>query len=175
MPEFDRITLNRDVMGGKPCIRGMRITVDTILGLLAADRSAEEILAAHPFGRKLPGASGSPRIFPVDSGSSRKYPEDTGTFREVAGGDFMPYPKADEGPHLTPEVSLRGRNAWVVECLADGRGKGQAEAAAWIIDQWISSAQGRKDLLEVYGIDVRDYQKPAKVVNIRGKKHGDGA
>ncbi len=49
MPVFDRITLNPDVMGGKPCIRGMRITVGTILGLLAAGRSAEEILGAYPY------------------------------------------------------------------------------------------------------------------------------
>lgn len=49
MPVFDRITLNPDVMGGKPCIRGMRITVGTILGLLAAGRSAEEILEADPY------------------------------------------------------------------------------------------------------------------------------
>lgn len=34
----DRITLDPDVMGGKPCIRGMRVTVGTVLGLLAAGR-----------------------------------------------------------------------------------------------------------------------------------------
>jgi uncharacterized protein (DUF433 family) len=36
-------------MGGKPCIRGLRMTVGTILGLLAAGRSAEEILGAYPY------------------------------------------------------------------------------------------------------------------------------
>lgn len=36
-------------MGGKPCIRGMRVTVGTILGLLAARHSHAEILAAYPY------------------------------------------------------------------------------------------------------------------------------
>ncbi|MDP8940195.1 MAG: DUF433 domain-containing protein [Actinomycetota bacterium] len=36
-------------MGGKPCVRGMRVTVGTILGLLANGRSEEEILAAYPY------------------------------------------------------------------------------------------------------------------------------
>ena len=49
MRNFDRITLDPDVMGGKPCIRGLRITVGTILGLLAAGHSHEEILAAYPY------------------------------------------------------------------------------------------------------------------------------
>jgi uncharacterized protein (DUF433 family) len=45
----DRITLDPEVMGGKPCIRGLRLTVGTILGLLAAGRSEEEILKAYPY------------------------------------------------------------------------------------------------------------------------------
>ncbi|MDD4889097.1 MAG: DUF433 domain-containing protein [Phycisphaerae bacterium] len=49
MPYLDRITHNPQVMGGKPCIRGMRVTVGMILGALAAGRSAEEILAAYPY------------------------------------------------------------------------------------------------------------------------------
>jgi len=36
-------------MGGKPCIRGMRVTVGTILGLLAVGESRERILAAYPY------------------------------------------------------------------------------------------------------------------------------
>ncbi len=47
--KFDRITFNPNVMGGKPCIRGMRVTVGTILGLLAANRTREEILKAYPY------------------------------------------------------------------------------------------------------------------------------
>jgi len=44
----ERITFNPAVMGGKPCIRGMRVTVGTIVGLIAAGRSEEEILLAYP-------------------------------------------------------------------------------------------------------------------------------
>jgi len=36
-------------MGGRPCIRGMRITVSTVIGLLAAKRSRAEILALYPY------------------------------------------------------------------------------------------------------------------------------
>ena len=46
---IDRITHNPTVMGGKPCIRGMRVTVGTIVGLLAAGGTHEEILAAYPY------------------------------------------------------------------------------------------------------------------------------
>lgn len=49
MRELERITLNPDVMGGKPCIRGLRVTVGTILGLLAAGHSHQEILEAYPY------------------------------------------------------------------------------------------------------------------------------
>jgi uncharacterized protein (DUF433 family) len=49
MPAFDRITLDPDVMGGKPCIRGMRITVGTVLGLLASGHSEEAVLKAYPY------------------------------------------------------------------------------------------------------------------------------
>ena len=48
MKSLDRITFNAKVMGGKPCIRGMRITVGTLVGLVAAGRSFEEILEAYP-------------------------------------------------------------------------------------------------------------------------------
>ena len=36
-------------MGGRPCIRGMRVTVGTIVGLLATGRTHEEILQAYPY------------------------------------------------------------------------------------------------------------------------------
>lgn len=36
-------------MAGKPCIRGMRVTVGTVVGLVAAGRSTAEILAAYPY------------------------------------------------------------------------------------------------------------------------------
>ena len=47
--KFDRVTLNPAVMGGKPCIRGMRVTVGMILGLLATKVSQEQILAEDPY------------------------------------------------------------------------------------------------------------------------------
>ncbi|MFU8894420.1 MAG: DUF433 domain-containing protein [Luteolibacter sp.] len=43
-----RITIEPDKRGGKPCIRGMRITVYDILGWLAAGMSREEIVADYP-------------------------------------------------------------------------------------------------------------------------------
>ena len=49
MKHLSRITMDPAVMGGKACIRGMRVTVGTILGLLAAGRSREEILKAYPY------------------------------------------------------------------------------------------------------------------------------
>lgn len=49
MQPFARITHDPAVMGGKPCIRGLRVTVGTVVGLLAAGRGREEILAAYPY------------------------------------------------------------------------------------------------------------------------------
>ena len=47
--QIDRITLDPAVMGGKPCIRGMRVTVGTILGLLASGHARQPILQAYPY------------------------------------------------------------------------------------------------------------------------------
>ncbi len=49
MATLDRITQEPDVMGGKPCIRGMRVTVGMIVGQVAAGHSIEEILADYPY------------------------------------------------------------------------------------------------------------------------------
>jgi uncharacterized protein (DUF433 family) len=49
MQQLARITFNPEVMGGKPCIRGMRVTVGTVVGLVASGRSIEEILQAYPY------------------------------------------------------------------------------------------------------------------------------
>ena len=49
MKTLDRITIDPAVMGGKACIRGMRVTVGTVVGLLAAGRSPAEILSAYPY------------------------------------------------------------------------------------------------------------------------------
>lgn len=49
MTSFQRITLDPTVMGGKPCIRGLRVTVGTIVGLLASGYSNTDILHAYPY------------------------------------------------------------------------------------------------------------------------------
>jgi uncharacterized protein (DUF433 family) len=47
--DIDRITLAPAVMGGKPCIRGLRVSVGTLLGLVATGVSRERILSAYPY------------------------------------------------------------------------------------------------------------------------------
>jgi uncharacterized protein (DUF433 family) len=49
MKPFARITFDPAVMGGKPCIRGLRVTVSTIVGLMAAGHTHAEILEAYPY------------------------------------------------------------------------------------------------------------------------------
>ena len=49
MPDLGRITFDPNLMGGRPCIRGMRITVGTIVGLIAVGATTEEILADYPY------------------------------------------------------------------------------------------------------------------------------
>jgi uncharacterized protein (DUF433 family) len=49
MESTTRITIDPHVMGSKPCIRGMRVTVGMIEGLVAAGYSTEDILAAYPY------------------------------------------------------------------------------------------------------------------------------
>ena len=49
MDRFPRITFDPAVMGGKPCIRGLRVTVGMLVGLMAAGRTHEEILKAYPY------------------------------------------------------------------------------------------------------------------------------
>jgi len=49
MAQFKDITHDPAVMGGKPCVRGLRVTVGMILGLLAEGRTREEILKAYPY------------------------------------------------------------------------------------------------------------------------------
>jgi len=46
--KFTRITVNPNQMGGVPCIRGLRIPVATIIGMIADGMTEEEILAAYP-------------------------------------------------------------------------------------------------------------------------------
>jgi uncharacterized protein (DUF433 family) len=49
MPRLTRITRDPAVMGGKPCIRGMRVTVGTVVGLVAAGHTRDEILREYPY------------------------------------------------------------------------------------------------------------------------------
>jgi uncharacterized protein (DUF433 family) len=46
---LDRITLDPAVMGGKPCIRGMRVTVGMIVGMIASGHDQAEILSLYPY------------------------------------------------------------------------------------------------------------------------------
>ena len=49
MEQLNRITQQPDVMGGKACIRGLRVTVGMVVGQIGAGRSVEEILADYPY------------------------------------------------------------------------------------------------------------------------------
>ncbi len=49
MNQLPRITLDPQIMGGKPCIRGMRVTVGTIIGLLASGVSEADVLKVYPY------------------------------------------------------------------------------------------------------------------------------
>ncbi|MEW6381420.1 MAG: DUF433 domain-containing protein [bacterium] len=49
MLQLKRITFNPEVMGGKPCIRGLRVTAGTIVGLVASGHSVNEILKLYPY------------------------------------------------------------------------------------------------------------------------------
>ena len=49
MKKLTRITFDPEVMGGKPCIRGMRVTVGTIIGLIASGHSTGKILELYPY------------------------------------------------------------------------------------------------------------------------------
>ena len=49
MNTLERITADPEVMGGRPCIRGMRVTVGTVVGLVAAGHTHDEILRLYPY------------------------------------------------------------------------------------------------------------------------------
>ena len=49
MRRFERVTIDPEVMGGKPCIRGMRVTVGMIVEALSAGRTEETLLADFPY------------------------------------------------------------------------------------------------------------------------------
>ena len=49
MDPLNRITQQPDVMGGKACIRGMRVTVSTVVGQIGAGHSVDDVLADYPY------------------------------------------------------------------------------------------------------------------------------
>lgn len=49
MKNLEHILFSPDVMGGKPCIAGTRVTVGTLVGLVAGGKSIEEIVALYPY------------------------------------------------------------------------------------------------------------------------------
>lgn len=49
MTNFERITQNPAVMGGKPCIRGMRVTVGMVVGQIGAGLTIDQLLADYPY------------------------------------------------------------------------------------------------------------------------------
>ena len=49
MTPLERITRDPAIMGGKPCIRGMRVTVGVIVGMVASGHQTADILAAYPY------------------------------------------------------------------------------------------------------------------------------
>lgn len=49
MKQLTRITMDPEVMGGKPCIRGLQVTVGTVVGLVASGCSVAEILKLYPY------------------------------------------------------------------------------------------------------------------------------
>ena len=49
MGHLDRVTRQPDLMGGKACIRGMRVTVGMVVGQIGAGHSIDEVLADYPY------------------------------------------------------------------------------------------------------------------------------
>ena len=49
VPKLERISIDPAVMGGKPCIRGLRVTVGAIVGFISAGKSRDEILRLYPY------------------------------------------------------------------------------------------------------------------------------
>jgi uncharacterized protein (DUF433 family) len=49
MRQLTRITFDPEIMGGKPCIRGLRVTVGTVVGLIASGYSTKDVLGLYPY------------------------------------------------------------------------------------------------------------------------------
>lgn len=49
MKDLERITFDAQIMGGRPCIRGLRVTVGTVVGLMASGYTVQDILKEYPY------------------------------------------------------------------------------------------------------------------------------
>jgi uncharacterized protein (DUF433 family) len=49
MEKLNRITIKPEIMGGKPCIRGLRVSVGTIVELIAAGNNVDQVLKLYPY------------------------------------------------------------------------------------------------------------------------------
>lgn len=77
-------------------------------------------------------------------------------------------PTDDPGvPKCCPQVTLKGRSAWVVERVSQQQGGGAAATVAWIVETWIASREGRDLLRESFKVDPADYAPRKTVVPIR--------
>ena len=76
---LDRITFDANVMGGRACIRGMRVTVSLVLDLVASGMSTEEITEAYPY------------LEPEDISQALRY-------AATAGGSSSPPASASDDP-----------------------------------------------------------------------------
>ena len=69
MPQLARITRDPAAMGGKPCIRGIRVTVGTVVGFVAAGRTRDKILRENPY---LEAEDIAEALSPTPHGGRRK-------------------------------------------------------------------------------------------------------
>jgi hypothetical protein len=74
MGEFDRITRQPEIMGGKACIRGMRVTVGMVVGQIGAGRGIDELLVDYPTwnARTFSKRFNTPRIVAVIADRGRR-------------------------------------------------------------------------------------------------------
>lgn len=76
------------------------------------------------------------------------------------------------GPCITPEITLRARNALAVRAVAEISGKTDAAVVEWMLDQWLNG-EGQAALKQAYDIDIRELQKPTNVVPIGDRRRAE--
>jgi uncharacterized protein (DUF433 family) len=72
MQNLTRLTFDPEVMGGKPCIRGMRVTVGMIVGLVASGKTVDEVLVDYPYLVLLCHKTTSLAVAPLATGTPRQ-------------------------------------------------------------------------------------------------------